>query len=328
MPLHPLQRSVLLRVSSLIEALAARIRDHVSDEENGFNVPAGAKEYLYKRNPKLSDLKQRYRSHPATTHSLWSEGRLKRELKLPYFRGDNVYLFQKRYSNGAGYALTAQYVCSHDELNLFKKLTDDDLFGNCLVTLNNHLKVSRDLLDSILEINFLNRYTDCAHSDALTVVDIGAGYGRLAHRLVKALPNVKHIFCADAVPESTFLSDYYLKFRKVDHKATAVPLDEIEETVARQTVDLAVNIHSFGECTFKSITWWLDLLEKNSVRFLFIVANGEELGSTEPDRSNIDYLPAILDHGYKLKIKQPKYSEDPIVQRHGLYPTYYYLFER
>lgn len=315
-------------MSHLLERLATSIRPSTPDCSNGFvRLPSGAAEYLRHNNPRLRELKQRYKHHPATRHSLWSQRYLRRELRLDHFRGDNAYLYQKRFGSDAAYALTTEYALAHDEIGLLNKLEDDDLFGNCLVNFDDRFFVSRELLDSVLEINFLNRELNLQTRSEFTVLDIGAGYGRLAHRLVQALPNLERVLCTDAVAESTFISEFYLRFREVDRKAHVVQLDEVESVLANCTVDLATNIHSFGECTFASISWWLDLLEAHRVKFLFIVANGDGLGSTEAAKTNIDYLPAIIQRGYRLRIRQAKYCDSPSVQKYGLYPTYYYMFE-
>lgn len=291
-------------------------------------LPPGAAEYLSPNNPQLKELRKRYANHPAARHSLWSASYLSKELKLEQFRGDNAYIYQRRFGTDAAYALTTHYVLEHDELHLLEKLNDDELFGNCLVNFDDSLFVSRDLLDSVLEINFLNRELNVEAQPELNILDIGAGYGRFAHRVVQSLPSLGRILCTDAVAESTFISDFYLRFRKVEEKAQVVPLDAIETVLTNNKINLATNIHSFGECIFTSINWWLDLLEANRIKFLFIVANGEGLGSTEADKTNIDYMPAIVERGYQLKSRQPKYAGSPSVQKYGLYPTYYYLFER
>lgn len=291
------------------------------------NPPVGVNDYLRADNPRLHELKRRYRNHPAARHTLWSENYLRDELKLEFFRGDNAYLYQKRNSTEASYILTTYYALSIDELGLLKRLDDDDLFGNYLVGFDDTLLVSRDLLDSVIEINFLDQTLNLSNLSGVKVLDIGAGYGRLAYRLARGLPTLGRVFCTDAVAESTFISEYYLKFRGVDDKATVIPLDEIEHTLQQQHIDIVTNIHSFGECSLESITWWLDLIAKQKVKYLFIVANGEGLGSREHDDSNIDYLPAITARGYQLLVKQPKYHRTSSVQKYGAYPTYYYLFE-
>jgi SAM-dependent methyltransferase len=251
-----------------------------------------------------------------------------RELELAYFRGDNAYIYQNRYASDAAYALTTQYVMANDPLGLLASFTDDDLFGNYLVDVDGVLSVSRELLDSILEISFLESEISLSSLGRPTILDIGAGYGRLAHRLVQGVPNIKKVFCTDAVPESTFLSEFYLKFRGVNEKAVVVPLDDVGQKLRSEKVDVAINVHSFGECRFEAILWWLDLIAANKITYLFIVANGDGLGSTETDKTNVDYLPAILERGYRLVTREPKYYNSPMVQKHGLYPTYYFLFQR
>jgi putative sugar O-methyltransferase len=326
--LQSIKQTLLSDASRLRERLADIIRPAVARGSNGCGrLPEGVAHHLRHDNPYLTQLKHRYLGHPATRHSLWSEGYL-RELELAYFRGDNAYIYQQRYASDAAYALTAQYVLANDALGLLTRLNDDDLFGNYVVDFDGILSVSRELLDSVMEINFLESKLHLSNLASPVVLDIGAGYGRLAHRLVQAIPQLRKVLCTDAVAESTFVSEFYLKFRGVQDKALAVPLDEIEQKLREHQVDVAVNVHSFGECRFESIIWWLDLIKKNRIQYLFIVANGEGLGSTESDKTNIDYLAAILARGYKLAVRQEKYFGAPSVQKYGLYPTYYYLFER
>ncbi|MGH8487903.1 MAG: putative sugar O-methyltransferase [Gammaproteobacteria bacterium] len=291
-------------------------------------LPEGPSDYLREDNPRLQELQRRYVGHPASHHSLWSHRYLATELKLDQFRGDNVYVHQSRSASEVSYILTARYVQSVDKLGLLHTLGDDDLFGNYLVSVNGDLLVGRELLDAALEINFLNDTLGLAGLDSPIIIDIGAGYGRLAHRLVQAIPQLETVLCTDAIPESTFLSEFYLRFRGCESKAKVIPLDEVEGELGNESVDLAINVHSFGECPLRSIKWWLDVVSANRIKYFFIVPNGEALGSWEPDNTSIDYLPLLFDRGYKMVVKQPNYMGAPRVQKHGLYPCYYYLFER
>jgi len=290
-------------------------------------LPKRASDYLRPDNPRLQELRRRYENHPASHHSLWSQHYLRTELRLDQFRRDNVYVHQRRRTTQDSYLLTARYVQSVDTLGLLNTLQDDDLFGNYLVRSNGGRPVSRDLLDSVLEINFLNDHLHLASLQSPVILDIGAGYGRLAHRLVQAIPKLEAVFCTDAIPESTFLSEFYLRFRGCETKAPVVPLDEVERKLRGRHIDIAVNVHSFGECPLQSIQWWLDLISANRIQYLFIVPNGEVLHSWERDNSRFIYLPLLLERGYKLIVKQPNYAQSPDVRRYGLYPCYYYLFE-
>ena len=190
--------------------------------------------------------------------------------------------------------------------------------------------VRRDLLVSIGELTFLDDEVGLSERP-FTILDVGAGYGRLAHRATTAFSNVRYL-CTDAIPLSTFLSDFYLTFRGVRDRANVVPLDEIEEVLAAQSIDLAVNIHSFSECPVHAIQWWLDLLARNDVRRLMIVPNqGMRLVSKERVGPKVDFMPLIRAAGFELVRTRPKYADSDFMQIHGLhgsFPAFYFLFER
>ena len=228
--------------------------------------------------------------------------------------------------NILAYALSTFYVKSIDKLGLLQQLEEDDCFGNFTFFIDNK-KISRDLLDSITEIYFLEKHLNVSSLSDLTILDIGAGYGRFAHRMVSAFPNIQTYFCTDAVAISTFISEYYLRFRKLENNAKIVPLDDIETTLKNKTVDIAVNIHSFSECSISAIEWWLSLLEKHEIKYLMIVPNtGDNGGELLQTNDRQDISKVVEKHGYKLIAKEAKYS-DPVVQKHAVNPTYYYLFE-
>ena len=306
-------------------------------------LPKGAESYLRSDNPRLEELKVRYASlaYAATDHSTWSD-KLVRSIVLQFFRGDNPYVWQYRDKNTEiKYFLTSYYIQKIDSLRLLRTLQEDDLFGAYTFDFNGELTVSRDLLDSIVEIYFLERSLGIASLSDISILDIGAGYGRLAHRMIAALPNIGKYFCVDAVPESTFLSEYYLSFREVDQKATVVPLFEIENILENNAIDLAINVHSFSECTLASINWWLDILQKYKIRYLMLVPNAGSHGGTrllsresarakETDNNSRNYffdlLPHIRSRGYELIVREPKYL-DTGAQKYGVSPTHHYLFE-
>ena len=289
--------------------------------------------YLQPSNPKLKALQDRYATlHiPPTDHSYWTDRYVGSNIDLRFFRGDNAYVYQYRDGNQeVNYALTTYYLSKVDELGLLQKLDEDGLFGAYVFDVNGKT-VSRDLLDSIVQISFLERHLGISRMPRLNILDIGAGYGRLAHRMTQALSNIGTYICVDAVAESTFVSDYYLRFRGVAERAVVVPIYDLEDKLANTPIDLAVNVHSFPECTLASTVWWLDVVRKHGIRYLLIIPNSDSHGgtmllSTEKDRDRQDLLPAITSRGYKLKVLEPKYA-DSSVQNHGVTPTYQYLFE-
>jgi putative sugar O-methyltransferase len=166
------------------------------------------------------------------------------------------------------------------------------------------VRVSRDLLDSVAELAFLDDELGISERKT-TILDIGAGYGRLAHRATTAFANVRCL-CTDAVPLSTFLSSFYLGLRAVGDRATVVPLDRIAETLEATRIDVAVNIHSFSECPISAIIWWLDLLAENAVDHLMIVPNTEgRLLSKERNAPRIDFMPLVQARGFELLRTRP-----------------------
>jgi putative sugar O-methyltransferase len=296
--------------------------------------PENAAGYLRADNPRLSELAARYESAncPAFQHSIWGSHRMN-DIELAWFRADNPYVFQwQDFNSEAAYILTTYYLQTRDRLGLLNTLKEDGRFGAHTYCFNGGILVSRDLLDSINEISFLDEALHISREPNYTVLDIGAGYGRLPYRLVSALPNLKRVFATDAFATSTFLSEFYLNYRGVSDRATVVPLDEIEETLKSQPVDCAVNIHSFSECTLTTVSWWLDLLSTCGVRYLLIVPNAKanegtllltgELDASKPQ----NYLALLEKRGYRRISMQPKYQASS-VQKYGISPTHYHLFE-
>jgi hypothetical protein len=292
-------------------------------------LPPGAAEYLRQDNPRLAEYKRRYNGHPATCNSVWQPKHLDQDLNFAYFRGDNAYIWQTRgveLDLAMAYAFSTYYVQTIDTLGLFAKLEEDGLFGAITYTVAQK-KVSRDLLDSVMEINFLDRHLKLSRMAHVNVLDIGAGYGRLAYRLVTGLPNVQ-VLCADAIPESTFLCEYYLRYRGAPERARVLPLDEIETIVMTTPIDIATNIHSFSECTLESIEWWIDLISKAKIKYFMIVPNAKDkLLSMEPDKSKKDFSKVLERGGYNLMATEPVYATDTLASLYGLYPDRsYYLF--
>lgn len=297
---------------------------------NNQSLPKNAEDYLQFNNPRLILLKQKYNtlSSPLIDPSQWTESFVNSIDKLQFFRGDYVYVWQFRDINTElHYWITTYYIKTLDKLGLLQLLDEDNLFGCYTFSTIDNLCVSRDLLDSILEIYFLEKSIKISNRSNFKILDIGAGYGRLAYRMVKGLPNIKTVFCVDAIAESTFISEYYLRFRGVDKKAVVIPLYDLDNILGNESIDLAINIHSFSECTFATIKAWLDILKKYKIQYLMIVPNQRtKLLTTEKNGEKLDFFPLIESSGYELLIKQPKYLE-PFFQKHGVTPTYYYLFK-
>jgi hypothetical protein len=298
-------------------------------------LPSGALEYLRPENVRLKDLKNRYRQYtPEVLRcSRWNQEHVD-SIELPWFRGDNPYVWQFRDKNTEGkHMATALYLKTIDRHGWLQTLKEDGLFGSYVFEFDGGY-VSRDLLDSIAELYFLDDTLGISNWTDFNILDIGAGYGRLGYRTVNALPSLTRFYCVDAIAESTFLSEYYLRFRDAE-RATVVPLDEIRQAMAAAPITVATNIHSFSECTEAAIEWWLDLLREYAVKYLMIVPDAYSNGghrfltreTASYDEAQMkDYLPAIQARGYRLVEKRAKFL-DSNVQRYGISPTHHYLFE-
>jgi hypothetical protein len=280
--------------------------------------------YLRYDNPFLIDLRRRYADHPANDHIQWDTAAVEAQIDLTSVRADNLYLFQSRRYPPWAYYATAAYVTQIDRIGLWSTLCEDDHFGAEIFDFHGKI-VSRDLLDSIIEINFLDRHIGLSKWRDLKVLDIGAGYGRLAHRMATALPNLYKYYCVDAVPESTFISDHYLKYRNVAGRCDVVPLDQLSRV---EQPDLAINIHSFPECQNQVVEWWLHRVRDLSVPWLFIVCN-PSFGLTSRDvTGRKDFRQLIERSGFELVAYESKFESAPILNEHGLYPADHYLFRR
>jgi len=291
---------------------------------------------LLPNNSEILELKKQYAkcSYAKMNHTQWNKKFCDLQIQWPYFRGDNAYVWQERDNNFLlNYEETFNYIKSFDTLRLLDILKEDGAFGIFTYKLKSGKLVSRDMLDSILELYFLERVLGISQFENLNILDIGAGYGRFAHRAINALPNINKFYCTDAIAESTFLSKFYSNYRKISNKCEVIPLHRFEETMTNKKIDIATNIHSFSECSREIIQWWLEKLQILNVRYLMIVPNiynasgGKKLMSLEVDGQTLPYEDLVHQNGYSLISKVPKYLNQRLQQVTGVSPTYYYLYE-
>jgi hypothetical protein len=291
--------------------------------------------------PRLSELRARYAevNLPIAVHSIWSRKDVSDNgvdigyggFDLRTFRGHNAYVWSYAHSNPVfarlQYFVYADSVRRKDDMRLLDKLKEDGAFGCLAFEYPGIASVSRDLLDSVVELNFLHKHLKVLARDDVRVLDIGAGYGRLACRMLEAHPSTKSYTCVDAVPESTFLSEFYVKYRGLEGRVNVVPMHELEEKLVPGGYDIALNIHSFSECTYEAIEWWLRRIRRLNIRYLMIVPN-EHLSflSVEPDRSRRDYSPLLQELGYEQIACEPLF-DDPAVQELLRSKDHMFLFE-
>jgi putative sugar O-methyltransferase len=276
--------------------------------------------------PRLRELRQAYASFggPVTRAAIWTDDFVKPE-HLQYFRGENGYVWQirDRNQNELGYSLSYHYSRSSDRLKLLDRLEEDGAFGAHVFDVGR--AISRDLLDSVLELNFLDRHLRIGGKET-AMLDIGAGYGRLAHRTLVGLDSVRRYICTDAIAASTFLCEYYVRYRQLDDRVRVVPLHEIEHTLETERVDLAVNIHSWSECSVEAIDWWVALLRRRGVPHVMVVPNQVSPDETRM-RTNLaeDFSVVLESHGYALTARERKYT-DPLAHKYAVSPAIYFLW--
>lgn len=232
------------------------------------------------------------------------------------FRADNSYVWQKRQHRDSDIKRTYDVVKELDKQNLLSTLVEKGDF--CVETYRyDQISFSRDLMDSVLEINFLADHLQIPFE---RVIDLGAGYGRFASRILECnLAN--EVFCIDAIPKSTAISEIYLSEHIANEKARVIGMHE-RNRLEDFSFDLAVNIHSFSEMALCEVDEWVKFLRTLDIAWLFVVPNGPEL-SLNDGRS---FNGILSKHGFEVRIKREKYSnfESPETL---LYPSTYYLLE-
>ena len=282
--------------------------------------------------PRLQDLRRTYRgADPAVrVHSQWTDDELDRWLDLEYFRGDNHFVWHYREGRRVSelkYLVYLQDLLHRDEHGLLDVLTEDGAFGCWTYDYEGLPRCSRDLLDSVNELLYLHDRLGVLDGAVPRVLDVGAGYGRMAHRYVEAVESTEDYCCVDAIAESTFLCEYYLEHRGIAPPARVVSLVEVPD-LEPGSFDLAINIHSWSECTLAAIEWWIGQLRRLEVPRIFLVPN-EPKGflSREPDGSRLDFLPVLDAGGYRLVHEEPAFTS-PAVRHAMAVHDRHCLFER
>jgi FkbM family methyltransferase len=295
-------------------------------------LPAGAMQTLRPDNPRLRELRELYGSLelPAVQHQMWTPARVAEHVELCYFRGDNLYQWHYP-EHPRAMALTLflymRYLETRGGAHLLARCAEDGTFGCWTAQVAGYGPISRDLLDSVSEILFLERRLGVLGQVGLRVLDIGAGYGRLAHRMSAVHPSLGDFCCVDAVPESSFLSQYYLAFRGCIPPVRVLTLDRVE-TLEPGCFDLASNIHSFSECTAAAVQWWVGQLARLRVPYLFVVPNeADGICSREVGGETVDLVPVIAEGGYR-SIANETVIDDPAVRELVRIHDRFHLFAR
>lgn len=103
-------------------------------------------------------------------------------------------------------AMLAEFVADSDKLGLLGKITEPEI-GNPFVVNHRGHRISQDLCNSIHE--FYNSTTACDLSKPdFRIAELGAGYGRLGHVYLSAVPNAS--YCIIDIPPALYVAQRYL----------------------------------------------------------------------------------------------------------------------
>jgi SAM-dependent methyltransferase len=198
--------------------------------------------------------------------AMWAQWQEVVRQSRPLFCKDRVYVAQAEYL--PEFEEVAEYVMTHNPVDLDGRIRDAE-FGGLVGVTKAAGPVTRMWLDSNIEIDFLRRHLGLRH---VKVLDVGAGYGRLAAAMWEL---VDAYYCVDAVPISTELCHKYTERFGWGIEVLSLP-DFVRRADALE-IDLAINVHSFNECSLAQIARWLDVLREMRVPWLFTVSHGDHL---------------------------------------------------
>lgn len=226
---------------------------------------------------------------------MWKDWQAKVEAELPNFAKCPLYVAQghikqERFEEVATQVvpMLANYDTDLLALNLGGRTRDAE-FGARVVNTASLGDVTRMWLDSNVEIDFLRRHVPDLGEQK--VLDIGAGYGRLA---VSLSPFVAEMTCVDSVPISTQVCrEYTARF------APAVRVMSLDEFVANPpSITIGLNTHSFNECGLAQIQAWINAALELGAKHLFLVDHGINLETSYKawDNNMASFRPVLEEH--------------------------------
>lgn len=179
-------------------------------------------------------------------------------------------------------ALLWQWALFDDKLGCLD-ICDEPRLGQPIPVWYRHRLISQDLAQSSLEANAIARYLPLHKVGR--IMEIGAGYGRLAHVVAKVFPAVRYsIF--DIPPALAISQNYLGESLGWDHvTAFAESTDPRDLELETQVTaflphqlaqfpngyfELAINISSFDEMTAEQVNCYFDLIESKCSGWLYV----------------------------------------------------------
>lgn len=239
---------------------------------------------------RLEEIRAESNGHPLfDAHADWRRHEQEIIKALPNFAVHNMYQAQHQSEEAYARALdrAIKGVLALEPTDLDKE------YGARCVKIRDG-EYTRQFIDSHLEMQFLERHLPMSR---VGVLDIGAGYGRLARFLSKLYvrPVVYPlIYTVDAIPVSTWLCESYCTGTNVE----TLTLKQFEARYTTLDIDLVVNIHSWNECTYDQVARWLEYVQRTKALYLFTVTYNYYKGITyhtnQPDHKS--FRPLIEKH--------------------------------
>jgi len=285
--------------------------------QNGHSIANPWEEEIVRRSLELDKKYLKSNLYPEDL-GVWTDKHLNK-LDLRNFRSDNVYVWQKRNLASESYLVSYLLTKLMDKADLLESIEESGEYGAQVYTFFDK-KISRDLIDSVLEINFLIDMVGIDTLKRFKVLDIGAGYGRLAKNLAGLFPELE-IGCVDSIPMSTAISEFYLKEEIEKAQVKVYNLTQLEE-LSERNFDLATNVHSFSEMSLGSVEIWIKFLRKSKIPRVFVVPNPKELRLNTGE----DFEVIFERYGYKVVASRSKFREG-IPEDCLLYQANYFYLE-
>ncbi len=139
--------------------------------------------------------------------------------------------------------------------------------GNALTVVSHGTSVNLEYLTAIEEFDFLNESMDLGA--VKQVVEIGTGYGRTAHTLLRLRPNIERYFAID-LPQTWELARGYLERVAPDLLDKIVFLDyRYPDSWEQLRPDLTLNVDGFHAMTRSALDLYRTSLLVNS-RFVYV----------------------------------------------------------
>jgi len=181
-----------------------------------------------------------------------------------------------------------------DAWGLLDALEEPEL-GDGTYVVQGGRRVSLDLLQSIDELYRLKEAMGFERDDRVVFCELGAGYGRLADVVLRAMPNATYVIFD--LPESLLLSQHYLTSLHPRAKAALYPESQSalgsEESIRSHrlvfglphqlrdvppgTVDAFVNVYSFMEMSREQIETYFGLIDRLQVKALYLKQHKREV---------------------------------------------------